>query len=287
MPKSKINSKLVVLCIIKPIVYVFRFILDLFMMTQRKKWVLFIVQNEVMFQYAHAIYKIVREDERLNIIFCYVSKGTFISCDKIRKNCDVKSIPVWMARHLKWHLILFPNHFWRNFRKESPKIYSEHGLSAGKKINGEAYVYGSRSLDEKGQIIYQKIFLPSQYVADLVKEHYPLFYPRTRVVGSLLLDNLSNRVNQVLIPKKDPDKRTIMFVSTWDLHSLIQSQGANLVEELVKLSEHYNVILSAHFHNYHSNKIWPIDIRKIENQLAQTNVFVIQSNTEGGLFFFS
>jgi len=267
------------LAIIKPPVWVLRFILDLFMMTQRKKWIVFVVQNELMFQYAYEIYKIIYEDEQLNIMFCFALKKRFLSYGKIRKNYSVKSMPLWIARHLKWHLILFPCHFERNFRKESQKIYSEHALPAGKKINGESYAYGSLSLDKNGQVIYQKIFISSHHAADLIKEYYPLFYPHVRVVGSLLLDKLSNRADQVLVPKKDPDKKTIMFVSTWGLHSLIQAQGINLVEEMLRLSEHYNLILSPHFHNYHSNKKWPVDMREIEKQLAQTNVFVVQPNS--------
>ncbi len=245
-----------------------------------KKYILFIIRNEIMFMYAQSIYERLSKDERLKIWFCFHEPYRFLpgNFQKIKRKYHFNFVPFKLARFLKWRLILFPNHM-PGFRKDCKKVYIGHGLLAGKKVKNESYVYGSRSLDKNSNIIYDKIFISSEFEKGGVKQHFPKFYSRVKVVGSILADEMNKYMtlrNKILKDINiDTTRKTIMLSSTWGRLSFLQSYGSEFLKHLPDISQKYNVIITVHLNNFVKEYSRGIDWRDILSRISYKNVFII------------
>ena len=173
-------------------------------------------------------------------------------------------------------MILYPNHG-PYFRADCPKIYIRPGVGSGKtgRIK-DHYIFGKYSLGENGQVIYEKIFLAGEHVKKQVREHYPVFYPHVRVVGSLLGDRLvnadvQNRVNSVA-PNLDRGKKTVMFASSWGPYSLVQSQKNEIIKGVRNLAGEYNVVVSLHPNNFNKIHFEGVDVGQLFSGVVHENV---------------
>lgn len=225
---------------------------------KKERLVLFAVRNEIMFHYAYAIYERLKSDKRLKVLFCFVTPEQFVNLAKVKAEYRVPGIPFFFARKIKWDLIVFPDHHY-GFLPKCPKIYIGHGLSTSRIVDGDDYVFGRRAYDERGQMIYRKIFWPSEFVAEQIQEKLPQFTPFIKVTGSLLLDAMpslvSDREKELKRLGLDPAKKTVLIASTWREESLIQSSAMDLARELPSVLAQYNVILSIHLNNFTKGKI--------------------------------
>lgn len=246
---------------------------------RNRKYVLFAVRNEIMLSYVLPIYNGLRNDSRLSLWFCFTNPDRFSAnqIDTFKKKHTLKTISYRLAKHIDWELIIFPDHC-PPFREKCHKIYTGHGLTAGKKVKDTAYIFGPRSLGKKGEIIYEKIFVNSQFIKDRIKENYSNFYPHVRVVGSLLSDQMRIEKNiDIQSLGLDINKKTIMICSTWGPHSLIQSQGHNFINEIPKIANDYNIIISVHLNNFTVSKSGCDDISGLLDRIEQTNVYINKS----------
>ncbi|MBI2870418.1 MAG: CDP-glycerol glycerophosphotransferase family protein [Candidatus Omnitrophica bacterium] len=257
---------------------------------KRKKDVLIVVHNKLMWTYARPLYEGLRRDKGMRVWVCFVWPHLWESGDirALVKRFSLRTVPYRLGVYLKWDLIVFPNHG-PYFRRDCRKIYIGHGLHSGKLVGGKSYVFGSRSLDERGKILYDRLFVSSEFVRSQVKDHHPDFYPVVRAVGSLLMDEMLNghRRSREEVLKEinlDPGRRTMMIASTWGPFSLIENQGMELVKKLPALCAKYNVILSLHLLNY---GIWPSEGRNwkpILDKVKVKNLYIIPPGIGGHLY---
>ena len=256
-----------------------------FPMYKKKKDVLFVVRNKLMLTYARAIYEKLEEDNRLRLWICLYkpcdADDEEIKALKIRNN--PRCISYLLARYIKWDLIIFPDHK-PLFRADCHKIYIDHALVSGRTVDGDAYEFGKRAKDHSGNVIYNKIFVASHFIADGVKNHYSDVYPHIRVVGSLFVDKLiATKNNKSEILKEinlNHSRKTIMIASTWTKQSLIHNVGLELIAKLPELAGQYNVIITAHYNNYYFRYPECMDWRKILGKINIENVYVIEPGVE-------
>lgn len=243
-----------------------------FLRLKRKKIILFVVRNEIMFSYAYEVYKLLENDVRLSLWFCFATPAQCIDLQKIKKRHRIRSIHYFFAKKINWDLILYPDHQ-QGFLEQCPKIYIGHGLNSGKLVDGQDYVFSKGAYDETGCMIYQKIFRHSEFVAQSLIQRYPQFKAKVKVVGSLTLDGLEavtvDKDKELKLFNFDISKKTILIVSTWGAHSLIQSRGEEVLSELPDILKDYNVILSLHLNNftnayYRSAVDWKSAINAVE-----------------------
>ncbi|OGW97323.1 MAG: hypothetical protein A2Y04_04695 [Omnitrophica WOR_2 bacterium GWC2_45_7] len=247
---------------------------------KQKKDVLIVVHNRIMYSYALPVYEALKHDKRLRVWFCYpwthlMTQGDF---EKIQNECRPRVVSYRIAKYIKWDLIIFPDHQ-PYFRKSVTKIYIGHGLEAGKKVGDEHYVFSARSR-HNNEWIYQKIFVSSEFFREKVKIHYPDFLPLIRVTGNFLLDEMKKMTHKedgvlegTIFDKK---KKTVMIVSSWGPHSLIQTQCEALLGKLEVLARDYNLILSIHLNNYNPKHSPQFCFDEIFNKLVVKNVHVIK-----------
>lgn len=128
-----------------------------FLKFKRGKDVLFVIQNEAIFDYAFSIYQILEEEQGVRFWFCYLDRSGFKDLKLLQKKYPLRWISYRWAEVIKWDLILMPAQG-AYFRKDVPIIFSDHGLPVGKMVEGRPYMFGSGSWYEKGGVVFQKIF---------------------------------------------------------------------------------------------------------------------------------
>ena len=268
--------------ILKKIIY---FCLKIFCKFKTKKYILFIAHNDIMLSYAYPVYERLMHDKRLRMLFCFRYKHLFIPgrIKKLKKRHRIRSIPYKIASIFKWDLIIFPDHRpW--FRSDCRKIYIGHGAKAGKMVNGESYRYGSCSRDENNEIFYDKIFESSNYVKNAIKKYYPEYYPKVKVVGSLLAEKIleySAERNEILRRINfDIYKKTVMVVSSWGSFSFLQSQGLEFIKIIPQIAKKYNIIFSVHLNNFVKEYSNGVDWRNIIGQINCKNVYTLINEEE-------
>lgn len=256
-----------------------------FLKYKKKKDILFVIRNKLMLSYARAIYERLEDDNRLRLWICLYkpcdADDEEIKALKVKNN--PRCISYLLARYIKWDLIIFPDHK-PVFRTDCHKIFVDHSLCSGRTVNGDAYEFGKRARDRSGNVIYNKIFVASHFIADGVKNHYSEVYPYIRVVGNLFLDKLiETQSKKTKIFKEinlDQNRATIMIASTWTKHSLIHNLGQELITKLPELASQYNIIISAHYNNYCFKYPESLDWRKILGEINLKNVYVTEPGAE-------
>ena len=92
---------------------------------KKKKDILFPIRNELMFQYAYEIQKVLESDQRLRLWYCCINPDLFLNFPQVRIKYSLKTLPYKIARWIKWDLVLYPDHG-SCFRADTSKIYTGH-----------------------------------------------------------------------------------------------------------------------------------------------------------------
>lgn len=253
---------------------------------KRRKEVLLVAQNELMFSYCHLIYRLLRGDDRLRIYFvfphiAYFSRSNILS---LKKRYKIKTVPPKVASLCHWDLIIYPDHGWfMPYKRDLKKIYVGHGLIAGAAsgtINGEIWSFDYRHTLRAGhEPFYDKIFVPSEYIRQIGIKQYPKLKDIIVATGSLMFDDFLKALSK---KNKNPCQdsgqgKNVMIVSTWGKHSLIQRHGEALIEQIRLLHRKYNFIISLHPSNFlkdHSEGIdWKERMVELERLYGVRTIF--------------
>jgi hypothetical protein len=169
--------------------------------------------------------------------------------EKKRLKRTFSYVPYYLARFLKWDLIIFSNHD-RPFRPDAKKIYVRHGISVNKvDENGDLLMFGKLGYDPGERFRYDFVFIESDGIKDLIVKKYPLMEGRLRIAGDLYMQKIAlmEKYKKEIFREYslDVSKRTILVMSTWG-RSLLTLGGKDLLKALPVLLERYNVIFSTH-----------------------------------------
>lgn len=265
---------------------IYLYIEKFFLKFKCKKDILFIAKHRILFNFAWAIHELLKNDERLRLWVCFNNSSLLgpKEVKRLKKAHKMRTISHTVAKYLKWDLVICPDHG-SYFRKDCPRIFTGHGLASGKKLQGDHYVFGSRSLDEnEDRIIYDKIFVASKFVQSKVKEYYPKFYPVIRVVGSLFVDKVvgikERNLDLFREMKLDPSRKTVMVISTWGEHALAQKQGTVLIKKIPEITKKYNLIISFHVLNFVKKLSPRYNWKELLSGINSKNVFVLEPGAD-------
>ncbi len=262
--------------------YIFNFssgMMDVLLIFRKKKFVLLLVQHPLMFHYIRPLHQMLAEDSNicLRVCFCYPEHFKEGDINSLKEKFKLRTIPYSIAKYIRWCLIIFPDHL-PIFHPDSTKIRIEHGFYNGKLVNGNQYMFGPSAKDESNSIVYDKMFVSSEYVCAGIQKHYPEFSSRVRVVGSILRDDIcsySERKFEILKQiNLDPTKQTIMVASSWGASSFIQLYGLEFIKQLPELTEKYNVIISIHFLNTLAENSGGQDWNQLLEQAKGPNIYI-------------
>lgn len=253
--------------------------MNFFLMFRKRKHVLLVVQGPLMFHYIRPIHEMLKCDPDISLWVCFPWPDRFKEgyINSIIAQFNLSTVNYRIAKYIRWCLIILPDHN-PSFHKKSTKIRIEHGFYNGKIVNGNRYMCGPDAKDDNNEIIYDKMFVSSEYVCSGISKHCPEFYSRLRVVGSILMDEILLYPNQKLeIFNKinlDPNRPTIMIASSWGPCSFIQRYGIEFLQQLPELTEKYNVIVSIHCLNLMSKHSEGKDWNNLLDEAKGTHIYI-------------
>jgi len=219
-----------------------------FGLVKRKKNILFVTSNKVMFDQVSFICDELKKDPRLSLWFCFSSPCRFDKKTLSELKKERKNTPFSIAKFIKWDLIIFPDHDY-GFRRDVKKIFIGHGPPMSKRVNGEYYMFGDDAVYKGGEYKYDRTFVYSEKQKREATKLYPQFYGKVDIVPSMRMWDISKKQQEKEELFRewnlDPAKKTIIFTSTWD-RSLVCSHGKALLSLLPALLREYNVVVSLH-----------------------------------------
>lgn len=247
---------------------------------KKRKYILYVAKNKLMFNNIIDIHQAMKADPLLVNIVCFAKPSLFAEDEisNLKQSYQLTTIPYKWAKYLNWDLIIFPDHN-PSFRETCKKIYVNHGIFTGVQFQGQYYEFANGARNLKNKIIYDKIFVSSDYLKTELQQRLPELNGIIKSVGNILVDEIFNskenkeKVFQTL--NFNNKLKTIMLVSTWGENSLIQSQGEQLLKQVVSLSEHYNVILSLHLNCYRKEHSENKDWLELLQTCNKKNVFLV------------
>lgn len=213
-----------------------------------KKNVLFLVKNPLMLYTASYLYGELDKDPEIRPWICFTHPERFRRemFDAVWKN--YRTVPYMAAQWWPWDLALYPDHD-RSLPPWVKKVYLRHGVSFQKRFDGELYHAARFTFRRNGDYKYFFAFADSEWTKDMIVREHPRLRDRIRVAGSLqLYQNLILKRDRQSVFREwglDPDRKTVVFLSTWG-DSLMKYFAEDLLEALPRLIGRYNVVVSSH-----------------------------------------
>ena len=157
------------------------------------------------------------------------------------------------ARIWAWDLVIVATHV-EPFHPKVPVVRVLHGIGSSSKIvTGHEFTYGpSRVLRADGSSRYARILESSEERAHEVQQRVPGLVGHVAVTGSLAADELLERQNDAALIRREmgfvPSDRVIVSLSTFGPHSLMETVGRPLMEEMRHLTSKggYRFVVCTH-----------------------------------------
>lgn len=219
---------------------------------KRKKDVLLIVHNQVMAGHLVHYARILKQDARFRLWISFPRLDLVSRADRkrIARQLEGPVVPFVLAKRVLWDLALYADHC-PFVRGDVKKIYVSHGLSVLPKNGRDIYGFSEGyTIDETGGLIYERMFVASDFGQRQGLRQNPKLGDSIRIVGACMRDRIAAAGSKGLDQPKDPQKPTVFFVSTWGRFSLLQKQWDVLVPQFSDLAKTYRILFSAHPNNF-------------------------------------
>lgn len=162
-----------------------------------------------------------------------------------------------------WDLALFGTHGGEIFfRRTAARAHVQHGLGAGKLVDGDDFTYGPKWALWEGRPKYDVMIEASHTVQRRAVAACPPLAGIIAVVGDLLADRLlaasMQREQHRAALGIAPDQVAVLFISTWGPHgTMLGSTGPALLQRVHRLPERYKPLLSMHPHLWQARRLQP------------------------------
>ena len=221
---------------------------------QPKKRILFCFASEMMLPHARSVADLIRDDPRLDLRFAAhsVVRQSGTTGKELADKLGVRHVPYTWARLRWWDLIFYPEHLGADqFHPGIDKVHIQHGYDSGKLFGGKDLRYDPRKvLDKNGRPKHTRIFETSLVTRDKAIAQCPALEGRIAVVGDPGADRMIARQQDRSKLRQEhgfADADIVVFVmSTWRSESLMETIGAELVEQANELLDQYRFVFSTH-----------------------------------------
>ena len=229
-------------------------ILGLTHQPQTKKHILFCFASEMMLPHACHVADLIRDDPRFDVCFAAhsVVRQSDTTGKELADKLGVRHVTYTSARLRWWDLIFYPEHIGADqFHPGIDKVHIQHGYDSGKLFGGKDLRYDPRKvLDKNGQPKHTRIFESSLVTRNKAVAQCPVLKDRIAVVGDLGADWMQTRQhnrNNLRQEHGFAETDIVVFVmSTWRSESLMETIGAELVEQANTLLNRYRFVFSTH-----------------------------------------
>lgn len=222
-------------------------------MVKTSRRVLLVAHTRLSWSYVHQHAELLGADPRIQLTVTRApdAYGSGVEAD-IRRS-GYPQVPLREAISLPWDMALFGTHgsdlF---FGRTTARVHVQHGIGAGKRVDGHNFTYGPRWALWRGQPKYEVMLEASHAGRDRAVAACPQLGPVITVVGDLAADRLL-----ASLPARDtyrqalgiaPDETAILVTSTWGPYGLMARMGPRLLPALLRLSGKRRVMLTMHPH---------------------------------------
>jgi len=235
-----------------------------------QKRVLLAVHTLLTMKYISRHLEILRGDDRLAFSATQGADLYSPGVTEALPGLGVPIVPFEEAVRQPWDLALFATHGGAVFlRGASSKVHIQHGLGAGKRVDGSNFTYGREWALWEGRPKYD-IMLESSYATmRRAIRAVPELAGHIAVVGDLFCDDvLAGMPHRETFRAQlgiEPGQTAVLFMSTWGPHGLLPLRGAALLDAAQRLPAQYKGLVTMHNHLWSGRtdqpSPWPVVCR--------------------------
>ncbi len=217
----------------------------------RAKRVLLLAANELMARWLIMQIHDLRDDRRIAFTFAVDDPDVASPLNQFCRDTNLPSIAFAQARLRDWDLALTADHHHQHLHPAIPLVYTGHGTTASKIVDGRIYQYSPTFiLREDGEPRYARFFVASETARDTATRECPQLAGRIEIVGDVQGDQLLTRSEQRGEIRHrlglKPEDKVVLIMSTWGPASLMESMGPAIIEAAKPLAGDYRFLFSTH-----------------------------------------
>jgi hypothetical protein len=235
----------------------------------RRKHILLCCNMALAADYLSRFWELFRHDPRLrfHVVFVWPFRRDHSESDiqQVHNRLAVPETHRFWAYARPWDLVVCADHCLHDGLRQPQTILIGHGPHNKSRNGGMVtYTYGEGVRDEKGRLVYAKIFEERETSRDQALQIDPALKDVLVVVGSLendrLLEQTSRREEFRRQLGYEREEVVVLVLSTWGEHCLLRTMGDELLAEARGLLPDFKFIFSAHPHEYrpkhNGERVW-------------------------------
>jgi hypothetical protein len=217
--------------------------------------VLLVAHTVLSLRYVQEHYLLLNDDRRLRFALTQGADDWGVGVGSMARRLPVPTVPWQDAVHGSWDLALFGTHGGAiYFDRTRSRVHVQHGLGAGKLVDGDDFTYGPSWALWNGRPKYDLMLEASHAVQRRAIAACPPLAGVIAVVGDLFADRLlaaqQYRTQHRAALGISDDDLAVILISTWGPDGLIGSMGTALLDSALALPR-CRVVLTMHPHVWH------------------------------------
>lgn len=200
--------------------------------------VLLVAHTRLSLGYVLEHYSLLRDDTALSFTLTRAPDEYAAGVEQMMDATGLPRLPYGAAVRRPWDLALFGTHGSAvSLAGAASRVHIQHGLGAGKLVDGQDFTYGPKWALWEGAPKYDVMLEASYAVRDRAVAACPPLAGRIRVTGDLRADRLlaadRDRATHRAALGIAPGELAVLVISTFGPHGLLGSCGLGLVDELL------------------------------------------------------
>jgi hypothetical protein len=215
--------------------------------------VLLAVHTLLTLRYIRRHLNILRQDQRLAFYATQGADDYSVGVAAALPRLCLPMIPFDEAAAQQWDLALFATHGGEIFFRDTAcKIHIQHGIGAGKRVDGHDFTYGRPWVLWEGRPKYDLMLESSHSTMRRAVAAVPELADRVRVVGDPFADDVLHGMQHRCRFRAqlgiEQGQTAVLLMSTWGQHGLLAAHGRDLLEAALRLPRKYKILLTMHDH---------------------------------------
>jgi hypothetical protein len=213
--------------------------------------VLLVAHTRLSLGYVLDYYRLLRQDPGLRFTLTRAPDQYPAGVEEMMDGTGLRRMPYCAAVRRTWDLALFGTHGSAVFFTAGARVHIQHGLGAGKLVDGQDYTYGPKWALWEGIPKYDRMLEASHAVRRFAVAACPPLAGHISVVGDLRADRLlaadrDRDAHRAALGIR-PGEPAVLVISTFGPHGLLGRYGLGPVDDLLA-ARGTRVLLTVHPH---------------------------------------
>lgn len=225
--------------------------------------VLLVAHTRLSLGYLRDYQRLLTTDRRICFSVTRARDDYSAGVDTVLDELGMRRLPYCVAVRREWDLALFATHGSEIFfQGAATRAHIQHGLGAGKLVNGQDFTYGPKWALWEGRPKFDAMFEASHAVAARARAACPPLKNRIIVVGDIRADRVlaaaANRRRYRAQLGLAENEVAVLVISTFGPHGMLGRYGLAYLDQALSLGAPYRVLLTMHPHLWtgrHDNRL--------------------------------